>query len=86
MVEESKEDPQPEEKLYLQDPPKPLIIHKVPVPTELVIKVKKLYFTGPIEQDGEENLKFFVLISFSGENFVTSRKNVDIATNSIDFE
>ena len=29
--------------------------------------------------------KFFVLISFNGENFVTSKKATDMNTNSIDF-
>ena len=34
----------------------------------------------------EEAEKYFVLISFNGENYVTAKKRVDVATNSIDYD
>ena len=60
------------------------------LPSQLRIKVKNLTFNNmpelvsPTVQKREAQ-KFFVLISFNGENFVTAKKSVDQTTNSIDF-
>ena len=67
---------------------------KSAIPTELHIKVKTLAFNRPSdhmkqgvnEEEKHEPSKFFVLISFNGENFVTAKKVIDTATNSINFE
>ena len=74
----------------------PRKIEKRVAPTELRIRVKTLQFTNKpqaadsinerIHGGAAEADKYFVLISFNGENFVTAKKKADIATNSINFE